>query len=247
MFTATAKQQLNGTSGSSAQQNDSDTEDALKEFSFLANETSSSDDPSDWNVDKLELANKMEQYKKDRTEQYKKDRQKQQQQQQQSNASLASHSLDSSGGTYSDSSSSSSSTGGGDQWSKNPRPNRQTLQAMIANLNENPSNQPDEASSTSSGVSKQTSSGGGGGSSSDTSSINTNSNLNQKMSNFSFSTGPKLFLEDDPFGNDSNLGELSRISVNNNVSLSGINDETIIDVSAFFYAVGKQGLFKRSY
>ena len=42
-----------------------------------------------------------------------------------------------------------------------------------------------------------------------------------------------MFLEEDGFGSESSLGELSRISVNNNsnLNISGINDETIIDVS----------------
>ncbi len=173
--------------------NDADTEDALKEFSFLTNESSSSDDQTDWNVDKIELANKMEQYKKDRTEQYKKERQKQ---------SLVSHALE-------------GNSENSDQWNKmnSARPNRQALQAMIANLNEN--NQAD-SNDLNVKISEQNSSA---------------PNSNQKMNSFSFSTTPKLFMEDDAFGNDSNLGELSRISVNNNnVSLSGINDETIVDV-----------------
>ena len=172
---------------------DADTEDALKEFSFLSNEPSSlGDDPSDWHVDKHELANKVEQYKKDRTEQHsKKERQRQ---------TLSAHSLDSD-----------------EQWTKvNSRPNRQALQAMIANLSENSGQQADVA--------------GGDKINSGTDLANVNPKLNNS-GNFSFATGPKLFLEDDAFGNDSNLGELSRISVNNNnVSLSGINDETIIDV-----------------
>ena len=54
------------------QLNDPDTEDALKEFSFLANEQSTTDDSednsdgSDWNVDKAQLIKLTEQYKKDR-------------------------------------------------------------------------------------------------------------------------------------------------------------------------------------
>jgi len=187
---------------------DADTEDALKEFSFLTNEPSS-DDQSDWNVDKIELANKMEQYKKDRTEQYKKDRQKQ---------SLASHSLNESGGNYSENNSNSN----GDQWNKiNSRPNRQALQAMIANLNENQADSSDLNVKINNNSEQNSTSA----------TTTTTSNSNQKINNFSFSNSPKLFLEDDAFGNDSNLGELSRISVNNNnVSLSGINDETIVDV-----------------
>jgi hypothetical protein len=47
----------------------------------------------------------------------------------------------------------------------------------------------------------------------------------------SFSNNAKMFLEDDAFANDANLGELSRISVNNSVNLSGLNDETVIDVT----------------
>lgn len=54
------------------QLDDAETEDALKEFSFLSNETSedsSSDagsDGSDWNIDKDQLNKLTEQYKKDR-------------------------------------------------------------------------------------------------------------------------------------------------------------------------------------
>jgi hypothetical protein len=205
-----SSKQTNGTKvgyTSSEPMSDADTEDALKEFSFLTNEPSS-DDQTDWNVDKIELANKMEQYKKDRTEQFKKDRQKQ---------SLASHSLNESGGNYSENNNS-------DQWNKiNSRPNRQALQAMIANLNENQADSSDLNVKINNNSEQNTTSA--------TTTTTTTSNANQKINNFSFSNSPKLFLEDDAFGNDSNLGELSRISVNNNnVSLSGINDETIVDV-----------------
>jgi len=51
--------------------------------------------------------------------------------------------------------------------------------------------------------------------------------------NLNFSNSTKLFLEEDGFASDSTLGELSRISVNNNSSnlnTSNINDDTIIDV-----------------
>lgn len=54
------------------QLDDAETEDALKEFSFLSNEASedsSSDagsDGSDWNVDKDQLNKLTEQYKRDR-------------------------------------------------------------------------------------------------------------------------------------------------------------------------------------
>ncbi len=47
---------------------DPETEDALKEFSFLSNESEgdSTDDGTDWNVDKEQLDKLTEQYKKDR-------------------------------------------------------------------------------------------------------------------------------------------------------------------------------------
>ena len=104
------------------------------------------------------------------------------------------------------------------------RPNKATLQAMIANLNEN--NSESESSNDSGFKSTSASSSTTNNDSSPTS--NTNANSNQ----LNFSNRPKLFLEEDGFASDSNLGELSRISVNNsNLNLSGINDDTIIDVS----------------
>ncbi len=47
---------------------DPETEDALKEFSFLSTESEgeSTDDGTDWNVDKDQLDKLTEQYKKDR-------------------------------------------------------------------------------------------------------------------------------------------------------------------------------------
>lgn len=156
---------------------DLDTEDALKEFSFLSNE--STDDGSSstmWaNVDKAQI-NKM-------TEQYKKDRKSAKQQQQ----ALASHQV-------------------------TQRPNRATLQAMIANLSDNENGNNDAAILS--------------GSSSSSSAIS------NKLNNFSFSNNTKLFLDEEgSFSNETNLGELSRISVNNTINISGMNDETVIDVS----------------
>lgn len=179
------------------QMNDPETEDALKEFSFLTNETSEelaedngSSDGSDWNVDQAQLHELKEQYKKDR-----KSTKNAKQQQQNQNQILQ--------------------TGG----VSSQRPNKATLQAMIANLNENTSeNQQNNSSDNDSGFK---SSG---------SNINNDSGVNaatNQLNNMSFSNSTKLFLEDDGFANDSNLGELSRISVNNsNSNLS--NDETII-------------------
>lgn len=164
---------------------DLETEDALKEFSFLSNEpTDDLENGSDWNVDKAQL-NKL-------TEQYKKDRKSTKNAKNQQNQGQ---------------------TGNGGQ-----RPNKATLQAMIANLNENSeSDSPNDSGFKSAPNSD--------------SSMASNSSNNQ-LNTMNFSNSTKLFLEDDGYANDSNLGELSRISVNNsNLSLSGINDETIIDQS----------------
>lgn len=107
------------------------------------------------------------------------------------------------------------------------RPNKAALQAMIANLNENNS---ESESSNDSGFKSTASSSS---SSSDDSSPT--SNTNNKNSQLNFSNRAKLFLEEEGFASESNLGELSRISVNNsNLSLNGINDDTIIDVSYVF-------------
>lgn len=48
-------------------------------------------------------------------------------------------------------------------------------------------------------------------------------------SNVNFSNSTKLFLEDDGFASDSNLGELSRISVNNSNLNMSTSDDTIVD------------------
>lgn len=169
------------------QLDDSETEDALKEFSFLSNEPSEDSedgsDGTDWNVDQAQLNKLTEQYKKDR-----KSTKNAKQQNQVANMP------------------------GGAQ-----RPNKATLQAMImiANLNEN--NSENETDTTNSAKLPNTAD----------SNVTSNTSGNNQL-NFSNST--KLFLEEDGFGTESNLGELSRISVNNsNLNLSGVNDETIID------------------
>lgn len=168
------------------QLNDPETEDALKEFSFLSNEPSEdSEDGSDWNVDQAQLDKLTEQYKKDRKST------KNVKQQNQQNQNMTS----------------------GAQ-----RPNKASLQAMmmIANLNEN--NENDVGNNKSPSINKSNSSDSSG-----TSNSTSNNQLN-------FSNSTKLFLEEDGFGTESNLGELSRISVNNsNLNLSGVNDETIVD------------------
>lgn len=103
------------------------------------------------------------------------------------------------------------------------RPNKATLQAMIANLDENTS---DSSSSSSDSGFKSTSS--------KSDSTNQTTSSNNQM-NLNFSNSAKLFLEEDGFASDTNLGELSRISVNNsNLNTSGANDETIIDVCRCF-------------
>jgi striatin 1/3/4 len=153
---------------------DLDTEDALKEFSFLSNESADDGTTSTmWaNVDKAQI-NKM-------TEQYKKDRKTAKQQQQ----ALASHQV-------------------------TQRPNRATLQAMIANLSDSDNVSNDSTILTGSSSSSITS---------------------NKLNNFSFSNNTKLFLDEEgSFSNDTNLGELSRISVNNTINVCGINDETVTE------------------
>ena len=187
------------------QTNDSETEDALKEFSFLSNELSSGHDDgddmssssssSDWNVDKAKIIKLTEQYKKDRKSS--KNANKPQNQQ-----VLTSHTATSS----------------------SQRPNKVALQAMIANLNENSneSGSQQQIKNETSGIKLSPSS---------------NNSTSHQLNNINFSNSTKLFLEEDGLANDSSLGELSRISVNNNnnssLNISGVNDETIIEVSGF--------------
>lgn len=103
------------------------------------------------------------------------------------------------------------------------RPNRSALQAMIVNLTEQSSEiQNDTSNNIQSNVSitcnKTPSS--------------MDSSPNTKNEKIKFNTPNNLFsLEDDNFSNETNLGELSRISVGNSMNMTGINDETIIDVS----------------
>ena len=191
----------------STQLNDLETEDALKEFAFLSNESSTSSgsesDASDWSVNKAQLIKLTEEYKKEKkSSKSAKQQQQQQQQQQMLNSTNASQ-----------------------------RPNRAALQAMIANLNEsneqdsNSGNQPNDfESSTSSNLHANISAPATSNSPTNTNS--TTNSANAQLPTMNFSNSAKMFLED-----DANLGELSRISVNNsNLSLSGINDETLIDV-----------------
>jgi hypothetical protein len=191
---------------------DADTEDALNEFAFLTNEKSSSssssastaDEPADdWKVDKTQLNELTEQYKKERRSMSGKNRSQHSSssQQQQSTTQLSISSQ---------------------------RPNRSALQAMIANLAENDSD-----------VSSGGGSNGGGG----------NSDLRNPLKSDPLSSGrsgvgsgngaiPSMFLtEDDQFGLDSSLGELSRISVNNPVISTGVNDEVIDVITIFFLLV----------
>ena len=182
------------------QMSDSETEDALKEFSFLSNELSSGHEDgydnsssSDWNVDKAKIIKLTEQDKKDRKSS--KNANKQQSQQ-----VLTSHTATSS----------------------SQRPNKAALQAMIANLNENTneSGSQQQNKNETSGIKLSPSS---------------NNSTSHQLNNINFSNSTKLFLEEDGLANDSSLGELSRISVNNNnnssLNISGVNDETIIEVS----------------
>ena len=180
----------NGNKANEQQLSDAETEDALKEFSFLSNESSSNDE-SDWSVDKAQLLKMTEQYKKDRksTKSAKQQHQQQiqQQQQQQNQQTLTSNNANS-----------------------NQRPNRATLQAMIANLN--------EASESSQQQQTQLNK------------VEKNDSESPPSTNIPF-TNPKIFPEED----ESNLGELSRISVgnssfNNSLNMSGISDETITEV-----------------
>ena len=204
-------QQPNGVSGAV----DADTEDALKEFSFLSNDSSYADDSAavDWNVDKAQLMKLTEQYKKDRKTTKSNKQQLQQQQQQQNsfqqneNASINSQ-----------------------------RPNRNALQAMISNLTEdggeNQQRQSQNQSASSGSDSSYPPSTSTSGSASSTSTANSSSG--QPMSNLNLSKTAKLFLEDDSFSNDANLGELSRFSVSNSLNnggnVGGVNDETMIEV-----------------
>ena len=173
------------------QVNDSDTENALNEFSFLTNEPSS-DDQSDWNYGEEKMSKLKEEYIKDRKAKTKQSQSQSGAQQQQS---LTSHTVSS------------------------QRPNRNALQAMIANLNE--SNEQQKPDTIANKIDA----------SSDPANNSSSTTTSQKLNSFSFPNSPKIF-EDDAFASDASLGELSRISVNNsNISLSGINDETIIDAN----------------
>ncbi len=184
----------------------------MKEFAFLTNEISSTDNgdsnitieessSTDWNVDKKKLIELTEQYKKDRKSA--KNSKQIQQQQQQLQQNLISHTAITS-----------------------QRPNKSALQAMIANLNEN--------NNESQTQQQQFTNSNDSNSSMKYSDSPTLNNLN-------FSNSPKMFLEEDGFANDSALGELSRLSVsnassNNSLNLSSLNDETIIDVSCFTFS-----------
>ena len=166
---------------------DADTEDALNEFAFLSSEKSSlsinSDEVSsssasdDWEVDKVQLNELTEQYKKERKSMSSRAAAKQQQ------LSISSQ-----------------------------RPNRSALQAMIANLAEN---EAESSSAESRG---------------DLSKMSSADIANKTSSGVPFANNPSLFLEDDlGVCLDSTLGELSRITVNNSISISGVSDE-VIDV-----------------
>ena len=176
------------------QVNDSDTENALNEFSFLSNEPSS-DDQSDWNYGEEKMNKLKEEYIKDRKAKTKQSQNQSGAQQQQQQQSLTSHTVSS------------------------QRPNRNALQAMIANLNE--SNEQQKTDTIANKIDG----------SSEPANNSSSTTTSQKLNSFSFPNSPKIF-EDDAFASDASLGELSRISVNNsNISLSGINDETIIDAN----------------
>ncbi len=167
---------------------DADTEDALNEFAFLSNEKSSAEDggsasdggsSDDWDVDKTQLNELTEQYKKERKSMSNKTRQ-------QSSTTTTQLSISS------------------------QRPNRSALQAMIANLAENS----DEAdASAASGEHMKAN--------------------DQATGRAGVGAIPGMFLtENDQFGLDSSLGELSRISVNNPVTPTGVSDE-LVDVRVF--------------
>lgn len=107
------------------------------------------------------------------------------------------------------------------------RPNRSTLQAMIANLTD------ETAESLNDSTNSQTNITIIGNKTSTNLDLSPNSAgaKNEKIK-FNSQNNNLFCLEDDSFANDSSLGELSRLSVGNSINLSGINDETIIDVSS---------------
>jgi len=111
------------------------------------------------------------------------------------------------------------------------RPSKATLQAMIANLNDNSSDSSSaDSSSADSGFSSSSTK-------QNTDSLTSNSTSKNQTMNLNFSNSTKMFLEEDGFASDSALGELSRISVNNssNLNTSSANDDTIIDVFFNFF------------
>lgn len=197
------------------EQIDADTEDALNEFAFLSNEKSSSSSSSlsldqsagggldsttvtsgadDWDVDRTQLNELTEQYKKERR----------------SNKSANTTQQGVKSNQFSISTGNANTTAASGAAGSSQRPNRTALQAMMANLSENDAeatrNSELNLKISAGAVSSSSSTGGG------------------TAFAHNVSSGG-LFLEDDL---DSSLGELSRISVNNNtLNLSGINDETI--------------------
>lgn len=195
VVTQTISNNLGKTLSQPVYNDDVDTEDALKEFAFLSNELASSgisnnddieSDPSDWNMDKAKLIKLTEQYKKDR----KSSKISKQSQPSQNQQNIVSHAAVTS-----------------------QRPNKATLQAMIANLNENPETTTNLNNKIE--ISKQ--------------SLNNESSPSypNQLNNIN-----KIFIEEDGFASDSSLGELSRISVgNNHHNNSSISDETIIDTT----------------
>ena len=114
------------------------------------------------------------------------------------------------------------------------RPNRSTLQAMIANLTDETSENLNDSTNSQTNITII-----GNKTTNLDLSPNSTGNKNEKIK-FNAQNNNLFCLEDDSFANDSNLGELSRLSVGNSMNLSGINDDTIIDVSAYITGVGSQ-------
>ncbi len=181
------------------EQQDLDTEDALKEFAFLSNESSSdelsasSNETDDWNVNKAQLNKLTEQYKRD-CKSVKAARQQQQ------NQLFSTQIL-----------------------ANSQRPNRETLQAMITNLSE-PSSETKSAKSYDNDLTSPLST-----SSSSSSSSGSPSN---KLDNYTFTSANSKMAFTMDEDSENNLGELSRISLNNSsMNVSGVNDETMTDAS----------------
>ena len=198
---------------------DMETEDALKEFAFLSNESNgaggagggggggnntNNNSSDDWNVDKSQLSKLTEQYKRDRqrnSNNASAASSNKQQQQQQQQVSLGSHAA-----------------------VTLQRPSRQELQTMIATL----TNADGGATTQSSTLDSTKDDHHEQHQQTQVDNQEQQQQQQQQQGDKPFlANNAKLFLNDDCYTSDANLGDLSRIDVANSSS-NTTTDETII-------------------